>query len=417
MKVLIISQYFYPESFRINDIARLLLHYGNEVVVLTGCPNYPDGLSFDGYSSYKLGSELHPDGCLIHRVPIFTRGNASTPRLFLNYVSFVLSGIFFGSYALRNDKYDLIFVYAPSPIFQAIVGIYFKYLKRVPLVTWVQDLWPECLELTGHIQNTKILNFVSIAVGWIYKKNDLLLTQSRSFIPSVQLKAGSVPVRYFPNPGDSNLCWGNFPPSISADRFFLKSGFNIVFAGNLGTVQSLPMILDTAGILSDHCDIRIILVGSGSLSQWLESEVQVRRLKNIVLAGRYPADAMSAIYDQASALLVCLNADPVLNQTVPAKLQSYLAAGKPIIASLDGEGAQILIDAKAGFACPTEDPVSLAQAILRLRNMSQEQLVSMGESGKRYFDQNYEPHLLMKELIDIFAETISNASNIKDYEK
>lgn len=411
MKVLIISQYFYPESFRINDVARLLIRNGCEVVVLTGCPNYPDGVCFDGYTSYKLDSQLHLDGYFIHRVPIITRGRSSSLRLFLNYLSFIVSGIVFGSYALKKEKYDLIFVYAPSPIFQAVIGIYFKYLRAVPLVTWVQDLWPECIQLTGHIKNKRILRLVSLAVSWVYKKNDLLLTQSRSFISSVKMRAGSVPVKYFPNPGDLDPNQGYSPLPILTGNFFLKSGFNIVFAGNLGTVQSLPMILDAAEILRDYSHIRIILVGSGSLSKWLACEIESRRLSNLVLAGRYSSDAMPAIFNYASALLVSLNSDSVLNQTVPAKLQSYLAAGKPIIASLDGEGAQIVVDANAGIVCPTEDPFALAESILKLSNMNEEQLKTMGDSGKYYFSQNFEPHTLASQLIDIFADTIFKSSN------
>jgi glycosyltransferase involved in cell wall biosynthesis len=409
MRVLIISQYFWPENFRINDITKILSENGIQVVVLTGCPNYPEGSSFNGYSSYKMVYEEHSDGYIINRVPILTREKASSSRLFLNYFSFVLSGIIFGSYMLRGAKYDLVFVYAPSPIFQAIVGIYFKYLKKAPLITWVQDLWPECIELTGHLNNKKILYLVSKVVSWIYGKNDLLLAQSRSFVSSIKMRAGSVPVQYFPNPGDDNSNQHYSIFTCELDEIFFAPRFNIVFAGNLGTVQSLPMILDAAEILRDCSDIHIILVGSGSLSQWLANEVQSRQLRNIFLAGRYPAEAMPAIFNCASALLVSLNSDPILNQTVPAKLQSYLAAGKPILASLDGEGAQIVVDAKAGITCPTEDPVALAHAILKLSKMSQDQLEIMGASGKRYFAENFEPQALTQELISIFAETISKA--------
>lgn len=221
-----------------------------------------------------------------------------------------------------------------------------------------------------------------------------------------------VPVKYFPNPGDenSNEIHLALPAAI---EIFLHSGFNIVFAGNLGKVQSLPMIVEAAEILQDNSDIRFILFGSGSLSEWLKYEIQTRRLKNIVLAGRYPADAMPAILNRASALLVSLNHDPILNQTVPAKLQSYLAAGKPIIASLDGEGAQIVAEANAGFVCPAQDSIALTKTILKLSDMSQKQLDAMGASGKRYFAENFEPNMLVEELISMFTETISKTLSNK----
>lgn len=226
-----------------------------------------------------------------------------------------------------------------------------------------------------------------------------------------------MPVAYFPNPGDSDSNLDDSFYSASMDHFFLESGFNIVFAGNLGTVQSLPMILDAAEILRDRPNIRILLVGSGSLSQWLEGELQSRKLDNVILAGRYPADAMPEIFHRASALLVSLNSDPSLNQTVPAKLQSYLAAGKPIIASLDGEGAKIVIEANAGFTCPTENPVALAQTILELSGLSREQLEAMGAAGRLYFVENFEPNTLVKELISIFTKTISEASYKRDHDE
>jgi glycosyltransferase involved in cell wall biosynthesis len=412
--ILIVTQYFYPENFRINTIAKLLVLKGHTVTVLTGCPNYPDGKSFDGYSSLNLGFERHSEGFIIHRVPIITRGQGSSLRLFLNYLSFIVSGILFGRYTLRNTKFDLVFVYAPSPIFQSLVGIYFKQLRGVPVITWVQDLWPECLQSTGYFKNKAILNLISKAVSWTYRQNNLLLTQSKSFISSVKLKAGSVPVKYFANPGDENLNQINSVLPTSVENFFLSSGFNIVFAGNIGKVQSLPTIIAAAEILRDKSHIRFIFFGSGSQSEWLKHEIQIRRLNNIILAGRYPPDAMPEILNRASALLVSLISDPILNQTVPAKLQSYLAAGKPIIASLDGDGAQIVTEARAGFVCPTQDPIALTQIILKLSDMSHQQLDAIGAAGNRYFAENFEPHMLVEELISMFTETISNAVSNKD---
>lgn len=414
--ILIVTQYFYPENFRINTIAKLLAMKGCNVTILTGCPNYPDGKPFDGYSSLNIGLESHPEGFIIHRVPILTRGQGSSLKLFFNYLSFIISGILFGRYALRKTKFDLVFVYAPSPIFQSLVGIYFKQLRNVPVITWVQDLWPECLQSTGRFKNKVILNLISKAVSWTYRKNNLLLTQSKSFISSVKLKAGTVPVKYFPNPGDESLNQIHLTLPKLVENFFLNSGFNVVFAGNLGTVQSLPTIVGAAEILRDNSDIRFILFGSGSLSEWLKHEIKVRRLKNIVLAGRYPADAMPPILNRASALLVSLNHDLILNQTIPAKVQSYLSAGKPIIACLSGEGAQIVAEAKAGFVCLAEDPIALTKAIINLNDMSQKQLDAMGASGKQYFLDNFEPNMLVEELIGIFTETISKSLNKKDAE-
>jgi glycosyltransferase involved in cell wall biosynthesis len=411
MRILIISQYFWPESFRINDVAKLLIKNDVELVVLTGCPNYPNGTPFDRYNNLRSSVEAHPDGYSIYRVPLALRKNATSLRLISNYLSFIVNGIIFGSLALRREKFDLIFVYAPSPILQVLVGIYFKYSRNVPLITWVQDLWPDSLKFTGHISNKTILSGVEKIVSWIYQKNDLLLAQSRSFVESIEKKAKLVKVIYFPTPGEVEV-----EPSpgddFSRNEFFLEQGFNIVFAGNLGTVQSLPMILSAAEILHRYSHIRILLVGSGSLTTWLESEIKSRELNNVILMGRYPPEVMPKIFQCASALLVSLIGDPILNQTIPAKLQSYLAAGKPIIASLDGEGAQIVLNAGAGLVCPTENPNALSDSILELSRMSQTQLELMGASGRRYYEENFEPQALVRELVNIFNGAIIKHSKI-----
>ena len=415
--ILIVTQYFYPENFRINTIAKLLVLKGHNVTVLTGCPNYPDGKSFDGYSSFNFGLEHHSDGFIIHRVPVITRGQGSSLRLFLNYLSFIVSGILFGRYSLRNTKFDIAFVYAPSPIFQSLVGIYFKHLRGVPVVTWVQDLWPECAQLTGYVKSQAALKFIAKAVSWTYRQNNLLLAQSKSFIASIKLKADLVPVKYFPNPGEETLNQIYSVLPKSAENFFLNSGFNIVFAGNLGKVQSLPTIIAAAEILRTNKKIRFIFVGSGSLSERLKHVIQTKGLKNIILAGRHSPDEMPAILNRASALLVSLNRDPILNQTVPTKLQSYLAAGKPIIASLDGDGAKIVAESKAGFVCPPQDPIALTKAILKLSAMSHKRLDDMGTSGKNYFANNFEPHMLVEDLISMFTEAISKTLSNKYNEK
>jgi len=409
LNILIISQYFWPENFRINDIAKLLVDRGINVSVLTGCPNYPDGVAFNGYKSHYKKIEIHQNGYTIYRVPIFLRGNASSIRLMLNYSSFVLSGIIFGPSLLKNEKYDLIFVYGLSPILQAIVGIYFKFLRKTPLVTWVQDLWPDSIKLTGHIKNKFFMAVISGLVSWIYKNNNLLLVQSKGFIKPVKEKAGLIPIIYFPTPGEINIECTTTERS-SHIKLFLKNGFNIVFAGNLGSVQSFPTILYAAELLKYERDIRFLIVGSGSQYRWLENEINHRKLSNVVLTGRQPIELMPQIFSDASALLVSLIRDPILNLTIPAKVQSYLAAGKPIIASLDGEGARIVIESKAGIVCPTENPAALAEAILKLKMMSRERRQSMGFFGMKYFASNFEPNMLVSDLINIFNQVINEHS-------
>lgn len=403
MKILVLSQYFWPETFRINEVVRSLREIGCEVSVLTGQPNYPDGAVPPGYSSTALCTQMHK-GLAIHRVPIVPRRNSSASRLILNYLSFVLSAAVFGPWLLRGQRFDVIFVYAPSPILQAIPAVWIAWLKGARLVTWVQDLWPQSLQATGFVRNLSVLAMVAVLVRWIYRRNDLLLVQSQAFIPTVQAMAGKTLVQYHPCPGE--LAFSQAQP-LGAPALLLEPGFNVVFAGNLGSVQALGTVLDAAELLRPYADVRMVLLGSGSRSEWLQQEVLRRQLDNVQLVGRFAPEAMPGILAQASALLVSLVRSPIMSQTVPSKVQAYLAAGKPIIASLDGEGARVVEESCAGVSCPAEDAAALAEAVLRLRTMPSNELKRMGEAGLRYYKQHFDPVALAAKMVEHFSHVVA----------
>lgn len=397
MRILLVSQYFWPESFRINEVALSLRDAGCELTVLTGQPNYPHGSVASGYRAMSTMVQAH-EGMTIIRVPLAPRGQASAIRLALNYVSFVVSGLFIAPWLLRGRRFDAIFVYAPSPITQAIPAIWLSRLKGTPVATWVQDLWPESLAITGFVKNKRLLAGVAAMVRWIYRHNDLLLVQSRAFVAPVRaMSEPAVPVTYHPNPGDRRADVApreGAPPALQLD-----DGFNVLFGGNLGTVQALDTVLDAAQLLKQYADVRIVLVGSGSRSDWLQQEIARLDLHNVQLPGRFDPREMPGILSQASALLVSLARDDTLARTVPAKLQSYLAAGRPIIASLDGEGAHILVEAGAGIACPAQDAQALASAVLQLRSMDAEERAQMGQRGRAYYEREFEPGALAEKLV------------------
>ena len=394
MKLLIVSQYFWPESFRINEVAVLLHDAGCEVTVLTGQPNYPEGVVREGYAALSLRTDNY-FGLRVHRVPLLPRGRASAIRLALNYFSFVAFASVLGPWMLRGNQFDVVFVHGVSPILQAIPGIWLGRLKKAKVVTWVQDLWPESLSVTGFVRNRRLLAAVSRVVRWIYDRNDLLLVQSRAFLEPVGRLARRTPVEYHPNPGE--VAFGA-PTKCQPPALILPAAFNVVFAGNLGIVQSLGTILDAAAALADLKDVRLVLVGSGSRDRWLSSEIARRRLGNVTLAGRFPPEAMPGILSQASALLVTLVRDSIMSQTIPSKVQAYLAAGKPIVAALDGEGAAVVTEAGAGIACPAEDAEGLACAIRKLRGLSGMQRDAMGAAGRAYYVRHFEPRVLAQAL-------------------
>ena len=403
MRILVLSQYYWPESFRITEVVESLRRGGCHITVLTGQPNYPQGDAFAGYRATGFGAQQHETGYSIFRVPLVPRGRGGALGLAANYLSCVFRASLLGPWLLRRQRFDVIFVYAPSPIIQAIPAVWFAFIKRAKLVTWVQDLWPQSLEATGFVRNRHVLAMVAVLVRWIYRHCDLLLVQSQAFVPPVKAMAGQTPVQYHPNPGE--LAFGQVGSS-GPSALMLQPGFNVVFAGNLGTVQALGTVLDAAELLLSHADVRIVFVGSGSRSEWVQQEVNRRQLGNVQLAGRFPTEAMPSILAQASVLLVSLARNAIMSQTVPSKMQAYLAAGTPIIASLDGEGARLVEEAGAGLACPAEDAAALAQAVLRLRAIPSDELRRMGDAGQIYYKRNFNPNLLAERLVQHLSQVL-----------
>lgn len=408
MRVLILSQYFWPESFRINEVAQSLSEAGCAVTVLTGQPNYPDGRIFPGYRMLGVGRE-EVAACTVYRVPLAPRGRGGALRLAVNYVSFVVSASVIGSWLLRRQRFDVILVYGISPILQAIPGIVLRRVTAAALVPWVQDLWPQSLQATGFVRSPRLLRMVERVVRWIYRRSDLLLVQSRGFVPIVSAMCGGTPVEYHPNPGESAF---HDPQSAAAPALRLKPGFNVVFAGNLGTAQALDTVVSAAQLLANDGDVHFVLIGSGSRSEWLQAEVQRRGLGNVEFPGRYAPADMPAILAQASVLLVTLARSPVMSQTIPSKIQAYLAAGRPLIAALDGEGAAVVAEAGAGLTCPAEDGSALADAIRRMRSATPQERHEMGERGRLYYQQHFEPSALALQLMRKLASIAESRNSI-----
>jgi glycosyltransferase involved in cell wall biosynthesis len=403
MRILVLSQYFWPESFRINELVTALHAKGIEVEVLTGQPNYPSGLVFKGYWAWRCVRESLL-GVTVHRVPLIPRGT-SVFRLTLNYLSFILFASLIGPWLLRGRHFDAIFVFAPSPIIQAIPGIWLGRLKKCPTLLWIQDLWPESLSATGYVTQPVLLKAAERVVKWIYQKVDLLLVQSRAFIPKVRTLAGSTPIVYYPN---SFIDEGSGGASQTITCPDLNSDFPLVFAGNIGSAQAVEVVLEAATLLRSVEGIRFVMVGDGSRRNWLMQQAVDRGLKNIFFPGRYPVEAMPALMAKAGALLVTLSDTEIFRLTIPSKIQAYLAAGRPIIACLNGAGADIVEEAGAGLAVPAEDALALAEAVKTLYKMSESERFDMGARGRRYYEAHFSHDKLVDELIDHFEQAMRN---------
>ena len=401
MNLLVWSQYFWPENFRINDLVLALQRQGVHVSILTGKPNYPDGRIFPGYRASGLMVEDY-QGMAVRRIPLWPRGYRSAVGLLLNYVSFVISGVLFAPWLLRGQTVDAVLVYAPSPLLQTLPAIFCAWIKRAPLILWVQDIWPEAIESTGFIRNRWLLKGVESIMRLIYRHCDSILIQSEAFRPSVErLLADREKIRFYPNAAED---WPESPGADSAEIKVLAADmaryFSVVFAGNLGKAQACGTMLEAAERLKSHTNIRFYLVGGGSEAPVLQAIIRERNLENVVMTGTLPASAMPAILAGSSVLLLSLAGDAALTATIPSKLQTYLSAGKPVLASVTGEAARIVTEADAGLACPGGDAPALADTVLRLHALPQRRLAEMGANGRAYARAHFGLEQLSAELID-----------------
>jgi glycosyltransferase involved in cell wall biosynthesis len=396
MKILVLSQYFHPESFRINEIVSSLTDKGHDVVVLTGKPNYPEGFLYRGYSALNIQKEFF-GGARIFRVPIVTRGYKNPVRLAANYLSFVLSATVLGTWILKKEKFDAIFCYAPSPLIQALAAIWLGWVKKAPVVLHVQDLWPESLEATGYIKNTLILRIVKHIVRFIYQHTDKILVSSFPFKEKIKEFHPDLDPVYYPNSVDTSFCNPKSGDQPVVD--FFNSKFTVVFAGNIGSAQSIKTIVSAANILKKQSDIKFIIFGSGSELLWLKQKKIELSLDNLYIAGRYPITAMPFLLAQASALLVTLADQEIFSLTVPNKIQAYMAVGRPIIACMNGEGTRLVQEANAGLTAPAEDAQALAEQILYMSRLPENELETMAKNSSRYYWANFNHDLLVDRLI------------------
>ncbi|WIX01059.1 glycosyltransferase family 4 protein [Pseudomonas sp. AR5] len=403
MRILLLSQYFWPETFIINDLVKKLVAGGHEITVATGKPNYPSGQVFEGYKASGIQTERFVGGVDVIRVPLWPRGRGGAKNLILNYLSFVVSGLFLLPWLLRGRKFDSIVVFAMSPITQVIPAIPLKWLKRAHLAAWIQDLWPESLAATGFVRNPQALRMVGWVVRGIYACCDTLLLQSHAFFAPVARYACRSKLVYYPNsiavPVERTVA-----PEVPAQLIEeLKGNFCVVFAGNIGVAQSIETAVEAAELLCQHPALRIVLVGSGSRLEWVKERKVSLGLDNLILAGRFSMEAMPQIFEHSSALLVSLRDEEIFSYTIPSKVQAYLAAGKPIIASLRGEGARVIEEAGAGITCEPESANALVESILALMSLSPAERQKMGSAGQSYFNEHFDMDRQTERLVEILA--------------
>ncbi len=397
MRILIITQYFWPENFRINELAIDLQARGHEVIIYTGFPNYPEGKVYSGYNYFNKYTEKL-NGVIIKRVPLIPRGKDNKIQLAFNFVSFAFFSCMIAPFRLRK-KYEIIFVYEPSPITVCLPAILVKKIKKIPILFWVQDLWPESVSATGAIKSSNLLKLIRKIVKYIYKSCDLILVQSKAFISSIeQFGIKSDRIRYFPNSAERI-----YRPITNLDDHEnlkkLPEGFRIIFAGNIGVAQSMETIINAAFILREYSEIHWVIIGDGRKKAWIENQVEKQNLNaNVHLLGQKSLQEMPFYFSAGDVLLATLKSDPIFSLTIPSKIQSYLACGKPIIAAIDGETANVIKESGAGITVEAENADALANTVLRLYNMDASERKEMGKLGRKYFEENFDSEMLVTKL-------------------
>ena len=401
MRILVVTQYFWPENFRINDLVLAMGERGHQITILTGEPNYPSGKFFTEYLADKAAFSNFGESPVI-RIPVLARKN-NRLSLFLNYLSFIISASTVGVWKLRKKSFDIIFVYEPSPITVGIPAAILRKIKKAPLAFWVLDLWPQTLHAVGIVKSKIILNFIGNLVKFIYSQCDLILAQSRSFITHIrQYAPASVPVKYFPNWAES--IFENFP-SEPAQEINKKPGdFIIMFAGNLGEAQDFPAILKAAELLKSNKNIRWIILGDGRMKEWIAQEILSRDLQEKVeLVGSYPLDRMPSFFMHADALLVTLKDQPIFAMTIPGKLQSYLASGIPVVGMINGEGHALINDNEVGKCVASGSPSELARVVMEMVATPISERSEMGARGKALYKNEFSRSILIEKVENILS--------------
>lgn len=388
MKILVICQYYYPEPFRITDICEDLVKQGNEVFVVTGQPNYPMGKIYDGYKGNNRRDEII-SGVKIHRCFTVARGKGLIKR-FLNYYSFAFSS---SHYVSRiKDDFDVVLVNQLSPVMMAKAGVKYKKKHSKKLFLYCLDLWPESLAAGGIKRSSKIYSYYHRVSEKLYKSADKIAVTSKSFADYFEKEFGISDTRYLPQYAEEIF-------SPDACRKTPDGYTDLMFAGNIGVMQDIETIIKAAQLTEDIKSLRWHIVGDGSELERIKE--MAKDSENIIFHGRQPLEKMPEYYAMADAMLVTLKDDPTISLTLPGKVQTYMAAGKPIIGAINGETALVLEDAGCGICGSAGDAEALVKNVFKFEQSDKQK---MEQKATEYYDSHYRKTAFIDNLIKLLNE-------------
>lgn len=398
-RILVYTNHFYPEQFKINEIVDWLSTENTHIRVITGIPNYPKGNLYDGYGLFSIFNTNYKKNVTVNRMPLIPRGNGNYFLRSLNYITYFTSTFFFTLYLIIfKPKYDVLFVHHTSPILIAIHPIVYGLFYKTERYLWDLDLWPDTLKAMGVIKSTFVYKLVEMLVSLIYRFYDKILIGSKSFKMTVESRY-SGEVLYFPNWADEII-----ENNLSAEKVQLQlpdDHFIIMYTGNIGIAQGFDKLPNTIKKLINQ-KVFWIFIGDGSYKKRFQKKLQKNNANNKCLfIDQISVDMIPSYVKLADALFLTLKCNDVFSKTVPAKLQTYMALSRPIIANIKGESADIINQSKSGLVDETEDQSNLADLINQMINMDEKRFNSFGIQANKFYNKNYHSRIRKSQLVDL----------------
>lgn len=397
MRILYITQFFNPEpSFKGLKFAKDMQSYGHEFEVLTGFPNYPEGKIYTGYKLKPYQHEVL-EGIAVHRVWLYPDHSASVLKRIANYVSFFITALIAGLFIVR--KFDAIHV-AATPLNIGLVGVILGKIFNKPVLSDIQDIWPDSLAATGMLKNPKALKFISYFCNWSYRNSKKITVISKGF-RDLLIQRG-VPE----NKIEIIYNWSGLEgvlPTGNHQLKYVENIFNVTFAGNMGKAQDLTNVILAAELLSkEHPEIIFNFIGDGIEKQNLVDLVTKKNLNNVVFYDRVKSSEVIGYLEESDCLLISLKKDPLFEITVPSKTQAYLSLGRPIVSTVLGNAADLVEKAEAGYVIEPSNPIKLAEAIIKLSELSKLELEKKGLSAKNFYEKNLSRQASLNKFSDTF---------------
>lgn len=399
--ILVVSQYFYPETFRINDMCQEWVKRGYKVTVVTGIPNYPMGKIFEGYGFTRKRHETW-NSIEIYRIPLIPRGSGAVGMI-ANYLSFMISGMIAGK--TKRINADLVFSFEVSPMTQVVTGISFAKRLHVPHYLYVQDLWPENVITVTGINSPLVIKPIDRLVDYVYKNSNEIFATSPSFVRAICDRKRPVDerkVHYWPQyaeefykPVDKTIAKRTAISYGIAD----DDSFKIIFTGNIGVAQGLQILPQTAKILKEK-NVKFVIVGDGRYLETLKADIEKNNVQDrFVMIERQKAETIPTLLAACESAFISFAEDELWTKTIPAKLQSYMACGMPVVAAAQGETARIIEESGCGLYCRLGDATQLSKTIVKMMHAD---LKEMGEKSRKYFENNFDKQMLMDEMDKYF---------------